>query len=90
MRIENEGKNMDNNQNPIVLGKVKKGKTGKPILAIIIIIFVGLLIYFLPAIQRLFKGESIVDLIKNGQLIEFIKNGGKLEKNENIFPSLIY
>lgn len=75
---------MDNkNQEPIVLGTVKKGKTGKPILAILLIIFIGLLIYFLPVIQELFKNESIVNLIKNGELIDFIKNGGKIEKKVN-------
>lgn len=50
-------------QEPIILGTVKKGRTGKPILAIIIIVFVALLIYFLPNIQSLFGEKSIVDYI---------------------------
>ncbi len=73
---------MNNNQEPIVLGTVKKGKTGRPLLAIILIIFIGALIYFLPVIQGFFKGESIIDLIKNGQLIEYIQNGGQIVKKE--------
>lgn len=68
----------NNNQEPIVLGRVKKGKTGKPILAIVTILLIGVLIYFLPNVQNYFGDKSIIDLIMSGELIDFIKN-----KNSN-------
>lgn len=72
----------EKNQEPIVLGTVKKGRTGKPFLAIIIIILIGLLIYFLPIIQGYFKDQSIIDLITSGELINFIKNKSQESNNE--------
>lgn len=72
----------NNNQEPIVLGTVKKGKTGKPIVAIIIILLVLSLVWFLPLIDNKFGEESIIDLIKNGQLIDYLKNG-KSSNNDN-------
>ena len=45
----------ENNQEPIVLGTVKKGRTGKPVIALIILVLIGTLIYFLPNIQNYFK-----------------------------------
>lgn len=74
---------MDNNQEPIILGTVKKGKTGKPILAIVIIVLIGTLIYFLPTIQNYFGDRSIIDLITSGELISFIKNKNNDSVNNN-------
>lgn len=67
------------NPEPIVLGTIKKGRTGKPFLAIFIIILIGSLIYFLPTIQKMFKDESIIDLIKSGELIYYLKHGERKE-----------
>ena len=87
---------MDNNQNlqqqnnlekdmlePVTLGTVKKGKTGKPIMAIFIILLIGVLIYFLPVIGSYFEDRTIIDLIVSGELIDFIKNKNN-NKNNNI------
>ena len=82
--------NQDNNKNqkdflePVVLGTVKKGRTGKPILAIFIILMIGTLVYFLPVIGEYFGDSSIIDLIKNGELINFIKNKNNNKNNSQI------
>lgn len=87
--MSNDNKQIPNEQEqkdilePVVLGTVKKGKTGKPILAIFIIILIGLLVYFLPVIGDYFGDKSIIDLIKNGELIDFIKNKNNQNKPTN-------
>lgn len=68
---------------PIVLGTVKKGRTGKPILAIFIILIIAGLIYFLPVVGDYFKDKSIIDLIKNGELIDYIMNKNNDTSNKD-------
>lgn len=63
-----------NNNEPIVLGKVKKGSAGKPLVVLIVFLFLGAFILFLPTIISYFGDYNIVDLIKNGQIIDFFKN----------------
>ena len=63
-----------NNNEPIVLGKIEKGKTGKPIVVVIIFLFIGAILFFLPSIMNYFGDYNIIDLIKNGQIIDFIQN----------------
>lgn len=85
-------------QEPVVLGKVKKGSAGKPILVIILFLFIGSIILFLPTIQDYFGDNNIIDLIKNGQIVDFFVNhdlyvdkpivNNKTEKEE-IKPVLI-
>ncbi len=64
---------MDNNE-PVVLGRIKKNKTGKPILVIIIFLFIGGIIFILPSISSYFEGYNVFDLIKSGEIIDFIAN----------------
>ncbi len=63
-----------NNNDPIVLGKIKKGKTGKPLVVLIIFLFIGSIILFLPTILNYFGDYNIIDLIKNGEIIDFFSN----------------
>ena len=63
-----------NNNEPIVLGQVKKGKTGKPLLVLIIFLFIGAFLILLPLINNYFEGYDIIELIKDGELISFIQN----------------
>lgn len=63
-----------NTQEPVILGKVKKGSAGKPILVIILFLFIGSIILFLPTIQDYFGDNNIIDLIKNGQIVDFFVN----------------
>lgn len=78
--MDNQNQNFQNNKEqkdilePIVLGTVKKGKTGKPFVAVIIILLIASLIYFLPVIGSYFGERSIIDLVISGELIDFIKN----------------
>lgn len=62
------------NNEPITLGKIKKGGKTKPILIIIIFLFMGSFILFLPTIINYFGDYNLIDLIKNGELIDFFKN----------------
>lgn len=63
-----------NNNEPLVLGKIKKGKTGKPLVVLIVFLFVGAIIFFLPTVGEYFGTYNIIDLIKNGQIIDFFIN----------------
>ena len=78
-----------NNNEPITLGKVKKGGAGKPILVIIILLFIGSAIFLLPTVLNYFGDYSIIDLIKDGNIVDFIQNhdqymnGNVSLKNEN-------
>lgn len=63
-----------NTQEPVILGKVKKGSAGKPILVIILFLFIGSIILFLPTIQDYFGDNNIIELIKNGQIVDFFVN----------------
>ena len=63
-----------NNNEPIVLGKVKKSGSSKPILVIIIFLFIGSIILFIPTISNYFEDYNVIDLIKNGEIIDFIIN----------------
>lgn len=77
--MDNQNQNFQNKEQkdvlePIVLGTVKKGKTGKPLVAVLIILLIASLIYFLPVIGSYFGERSIIDLITRGELIDFIKN----------------
>ena len=63
-----------NNDEPVILGKVKKGGTGKPIVVIILLLFIGSFILLLPTIKNYFGDENIIELTTNGQLIDFIIN----------------
>ena len=63
-----------NNNEPVILGKVKKGGSGKPIVVIIIFLFVGGIVFLLPTILNYFGDYSIIDLVKNGELVDFINN----------------
>jgi len=63
-----------NNNDPIVLGKIQRGKTGKPIVVLILFLIVGIFVLFLPNISSYFGDNSILDLIKNGQIVDFFIN----------------
>lgn len=63
-----------NNNEPVVLGKVKKGSAGKPMVVVIVFLFIGAIILFLPTIINYFGDYNIVDLIKNGEIINFFTN----------------
>lgn len=63
-----------NTQEPVVLGKVKKGSAGKPIVVVIVFLFIGAIILFLPTILSYFGDYSIIELIKNGEIIDFFIN----------------
>lgn len=63
-----------NDNEPIVLGKVQKGKTGKPLVVVIIFLFIGAALFFLPTIASYFGDYSVVELIKNGQIVDFFIN----------------
>ena len=66
---------MDNNSNnnePVVLGRIKKGKTGKPLVVLIYFLLIGGIIFILPSIVKYFGDYNVIDLIKNGEIIEFI------------------
>lgn len=63
-----------NDEKPIVLGKVQKGKTGKPLVVVIIFLFIGAALFFLPTIAGYFGDYKVIDLIKNGQIIDFFIN----------------
>ena len=73
-----------NNNEPIVLGYVKKGKTGKPLLVLILFLFIGAMLFVLPIINSYFDGYNIIDLIKNGELISFIQNHDQYVDNKYI------
>jgi len=86
MRIEGVimNQNQENQKDflePVVIGTVKKGRTGKPILAIFIILIVGALVYFLPVIGDYFEDRTIIDLIKSVEFINFIKNKNNNKNN---------
>lgn len=72
-----------NNNEPIVLGNVKKGKTGKPLVVVIVFLFIGSIVLFLPTIMNYFGDYSILDLIKNGELITFIQNHEEYMRKDN-------
>ena len=63
-----------NNNEPIVLGNVKKGKTGRPLLVLILFLFIGAVLIILPILNNYFDGYNIIELIKDGELISFIQN----------------
>ena len=63
-----------NNNEPIILGKVKKGGSGKPIVVIIVFLFIGAIIFLLPTALNYFGDYNVIDLIKNGEIIDFFIN----------------
>lgn len=63
-----------NNNEPVILGKVKKGTAGKPMVVMIVFLFVGAFILFLPTIISYFDDYNIIDLIKRGQIVDFFIN----------------
>jgi len=63
-----------NNNEPIILGKIEKGKTGKPIVVLILFLILGIFVLFLPNISGYFGDYNILDLVKNGQFIDFFIN----------------
>ena len=63
-----------NNNEPVVLGKIKKGKTGKPLVVLIVFLFAGAFVLFLPTISSYFGDNNIIDLIKNGEIVDFFIN----------------
>lgn len=66
-----------NNNEPLVLGKIKKGKTGKPLVVLIVFLFAGAIILFLPTISKYFGSQNIIDLIKDGKIVDFFINHDK-------------
>jgi len=88
-----------NTQEPVVLGKVKKGSAGKPLVVIIVFLFIGSIILFLPTIISYFGDYSIIDLVKNGQIVDFFVNhnlyvdkpmsNNNVNKEDKIKPILI-
>jgi len=44
-----------NNNEPIILGKIKRGKSGKPLVVLILFLIVGIFVLFLPNISDYFK-----------------------------------
>lgn len=76
------------NNEPITLGKIKKGGKTKPILIIIIFLFMGSFILFLPTIINYFGDYNLIDLIKNGELIDFFKNHNSyINKQDDIIKN---
>ena len=77
-----------NNNEPVTLGKIKKGGGSKPLVVVILFLFVGGVILFLPTILNYFGDYSIIDLIKNGEIVDFFTNheayvnGNKQEVNK--------
>ena len=63
-----------NDNEPIVLGKIKRGKTGKPLAVLIIFLFAGIIILFLPNIASYFGDNNVLELVKNGQIVDFFIN----------------
>jgi len=63
-----------NNNEPIVLGKVKKGKTGKPLVVVIVFLFIGAFLLFMPTIINYFGDYNVIELITSGKIVDFIKN----------------
>mgnify|MGYP004478814761 FL=1 len=76
-----------NNNEPITLGKLKKGGKSKPILIILIFLIIGSIILFIPTISNYFGDYNIIDLIKNGEIIDFFKNHDSYINNTNIIKS---
>ena len=58
-----------NNNEPIVLGTVKKGKTGKPLVVLLVFLIIGSILLFLPTIINYFGDYNVIDLITNGEII---------------------
>lgn len=73
-----------NNNEPIVLGNVKKGKTGKPLLVLILFLFIGAILLILPVLNNYFAGYNIIELIVNGELISFIQNHEQYVNNTHL------
>ena len=63
-----------NNNEPIILGTIKRGKTGKPIVVLILFLIVGIFVLFLPNISSYFGDNNILELIKNGEIVDFFIN----------------
>jgi len=63
-----------NNNEPVILGKIKRGKTGKPIVVLIIFLFAGIFVLFLPTISEYFGDNNILELVKNGKIVDFFIN----------------
>ena len=89
-----------NDNEPVILGKVKKGAVGKPLVVLIIFLFIGSFILFLPSIINYFGDYNIVDLIKNGEIADFFinhdlyvdkqsSNNKEKEESNEIKPMLI-
>ena len=78
-----------NNNEPVVLGKIKKGKTGKPIVVLIIFLFAGALIFFLPTIGAYFGDNNILTLIKEGKIIDFFINHDNYVDNKIVTTTTI-
>ncbi|MBQ3021072.1 MAG: hypothetical protein IJD92_02465 [Bacilli bacterium] len=72
-----------NNNEPVVIGKVKKNKTGKPLVVLILFLFIGSIVLFLPTITDYFKDYNIIDLVKEGKIIDFFINHENYIEKEN-------
>lgn len=73
-----------NNNEPVILGKIKKSGKNKPILIILIFLIIGSIVLFIPTISNYFGDYNVIDLIKNGEIINFFKNHNSYISNNNI------
>ena len=63
-----------NNNEPITIGKIKKGGGSKPIVVVILFLFLGAFLLFLPTIINYFGDYNIIDLVKEGNIVDFFIN----------------
>ncbi len=75
--------NNSNNNEPVVIGRIKKGKTGKPLVVLILFLLIGGVIFILPSIFNYFGDYNVFDLIKNGEIIEFFTNHDKFVEQKD-------
>lgn len=71
-----------NDNEPVILGKVKKNGASKPILVIIVFLIIGSIILFIPTIVNYFGDYSPLELIKNGEIIDFFINHDSFVKRK--------
>lgn len=76
-----------NNNEPLVLGKIKKGKTGRPLVVLIVFLFAGSIILLLPTMAEYFGDQNIITLIKEGKIIDFFINHDNYVDNNQIITT---
>lgn len=76
-----------NNNEPLVLGKIKKGKTGRPLVVLIVFLFAGAIILFLPTMAEYFGDQNIITLFKEGKIIDFFINHDNYEYDKQVITT---